>query len=94
MHEEAGRDGTLMQQPQSGSEVSHLLQAIQQEYEAAQQGLSGFAQGTARHQFISTRMEQMHRAHKRLEALVGPEEARTLIAHAVWTPDDMGTSAT
>jgi len=94
MHEAAGRDGKTVQEPHAGSEVARLLNAIQCEFEAAEQGLSGLAQGTARHQFIDAKMQQIHQTHEQLQALVGPEEARTLIAHAVWTPDDMGTSAT
>ena len=82
-----------MGEPQTGSEVARLLRDIQHEYEAAQQGLSGLAQGTARHQFITARMEQMHQAHEQLQALIGPDTARTLIAHAVWTPEDMGIGA-
>ncbi|HEY7415024.1 MAG TPA: hypothetical protein VH593_07515 [Ktedonobacteraceae bacterium] len=72
------------------SEVARVLHDIQREYEAAEQGLTGLAQGTARHQFITARMEQIHWAHEQLEDLVGPEKARILIAHTVWTPEDMG----
>jgi hypothetical protein len=94
MHEAAGRDGKLIQEPHADSEVARLLDTTQHEYEAAQQGLSGLAQGTARHQVIDARMKRMHQTHKQLEALVGPDEARTLIAHTVWTSEDMGISAT
>ena len=37
------------------SEVAQIRAQIQAEYEAAKQGLSGFASGTARHDFISTK---------------------------------------
>jgi hypothetical protein len=94
MHEDEGRDGKTLQKPPAGSEVSLLLHAIQREYEAAQQGLSGFAQGTARHQFIDAKMERVQQTHEQLQALVGLDTARTLIAHAVWTSEDMGTGAT
>jgi len=77
-----------MHEPQNGSEVARLLQSIQREYEAAEQGLSGLALGTATHQFITARMEQMHRAHEQLEALLGPEEATALVAQTIWKPEE------
>jgi hypothetical protein len=40
------------------SEVASLMQRIDLEREAAQQGLTGLAYGTARHDFITARMEQ------------------------------------
>ena len=83
----------MMQDAPPGSEVARLLESIQREYEAAEQGLSGLAQGTARHQFINTKMERVHQTHEQLEALVGPDEARTLIAHTIWTREDMGIEA-
>ncbi len=39
------------------SEVASLMQRIDLEREAAQQGLTGLAYGTARHDFITARME-------------------------------------
>jgi hypothetical protein len=70
-----------------------LLQSIQQEYEAAEQGLSGLALGTVAHQFITAKMEQMRRAHEQLEALLGPEEATALVAQAIWKPEERHESA-
>jgi hypothetical protein len=61
------------------SEVAHLLRQISVEYEAAQQGLSGLAQGVSQHRFITQRMERMHELHTQIHALVG-EEAMSLIA--------------
>ncbi len=40
------------------SEVASLMQRIDLEREAAQQGLTGLAYGTARHDFITARMER------------------------------------
>ncbi len=82
-----------MLEPYVPSEVTRLLDTIQREYEAAEQGLSGLAQGTARHQFIDAKLQRVHQTHEQLEALVGPDEARTLLAHAVWTPEDMDIEA-
>ena len=53
------------------SEVAQLLARISAEYEAAQQGFSGLAMGTARHDFITTRMENMERIHSQLHLIVG-----------------------
>ena len=53
------------------SEVARLLEQISEEYEAAQRGLSGFAYGATRHEFITARMENMGRIHNELQSLVG-----------------------
>ncbi len=53
------------------SEVARLLQQIQQEYEAAQRGLTGVASGSAQHAFITARMERMSALHDQLHDLVG-----------------------
>lgn len=83
----------MMETPPTGSEVARLLESIQRDYEAAEQGLSGLAQGTATHQFITAKMERVRRTHEQLQALVGPDEARTLLAHTIWTHEDMGIEA-
>lgn len=61
------------------SEVARILTQIVQEYEAGQNGLYGIAQGTARHSFITARMENMARLQNELEKLVG-EQAIGLVA--------------
>lgn len=53
------------------SEVARLLKQIAEEYEAAQRGLTGLAFGTARHDFITARMENMGQLHGQLQSLVG-----------------------
>ncbi len=63
---------------QQSSEVAHLLTQISHEYEAAQQGLSGLAQGTSQHQFINRRMERIGALHAVLYNLLG-DEAMVLI---------------
>lgn len=65
------------------SEVAWRLEQIKQQYEAAQRGLSGLAQGSARHMFISARMQSMGRIHEELQRLVGPEQAIRLVAEAL-----------
>lgn len=56
---------------EQGSEVARLLTRIAEEYEAAQRGLTGLAQGVSRHDFIATRMDNMNQLHNELQSLVG-----------------------
>ena len=72
----------------SQSEIAHIRAQIQSEYEAAKQGLSGFAAGAARHDFIQNKTETIGRCHEQLVELVGPEEAISIIANTIWTPTD------
>ncbi|GCE48314.1 hypothetical protein EI42_05216 [Thermosporothrix hazakensis] len=60
------------------SKVTRLLAQISEEYEAAQRGLTGLAQGTSQHTFITKRMERIADLHSHLRELVG-EEAMALI---------------
>lgn len=60
------------------SEVARLLAQINREYEAAQLGLSGLAQGISQHRFITIRMERIGELHAQLRNLVG-DEAMALI---------------
>jgi hypothetical protein len=53
------------------SEVARLLSQISAEYEAAQLGITGLAYGTSKHEFITTRMENMGQLHGQLQSLVG-----------------------
>ena len=65
------------------SEVAWQLEQIKQQYEAAQKGLSGLAQGTARHAFITAKMKRMGQIHQELQRLVGPEQAIQLVAETL-----------
>lgn len=67
----------------SKSEVACLLEQIKQQHESAQRGLSGLAQGTTRHKFISAKMERMGQIHEELQRLVGPEQAIQLITETL-----------
>jgi len=69
----------LVNRPESSSEVARLRERIQLEYEAAQRGLSGIAQGTAQHAFITRRLENMAEHHRELEQLVGEQEATSIL---------------
>jgi hypothetical protein len=73
------------------SEVARIREQIQAEYQAAQQGLSGLASGTARHDFITARTEHLGILHERLAELVGPDEAIAIVANTIWSPRDRET---
>lgn len=64
------------------SEVAQLLKQMTAEYEAGKRGLEGLAQGTAKHDFIAQRVENMQRCHAGLIALVGNAQAYALLAEA------------
>lgn len=66
----------------SKSEIAELRERIANEYMAAKQGLSGVAI-TARHAFITKRMENMELCRQRLNALVGEEESIKLVAETL-----------
>ena len=67
------------------SEIARLRQRIAEEYEAAMRGLSGFASGSAKHQFITKRLEQIGTYHATLQHLVGEQEASRLMAETLET---------
>ncbi len=77
----------------SQSEVARLRAQVEQEYQASRMGLEGLASGTARHDFISIRAENIGKCHEQLVDLVGPEQAIAIIADTIWTPTDQGTVA-
>jgi hypothetical protein len=77
-------------EPTCKSEVARQLEQIKQQYEAAQRGLSGLAQGTARHAFIATKMKRIGQIHEELQRLVGPEQAIRLVAEMLQVPAESG----
>jgi hypothetical protein len=72
-----------MDTPENRSEVARLRQRIAEEYEAAMRGLSGLAYGTAKHEFITRRMEQIGTCHETLKQLVGEQEATRMLAETL-----------
>ena len=70
---------------ESHSEIARLRQRIAEEYEAATRGLSGFASGSAKHQFITKRMERIGSYHETLQHLVGEREATRIVAETLET---------
>jgi len=67
------------------SEIARLRQRIAEEYEAATRGLTGFASGSAKHQFITKRMERIGSYHETLQHLVGEQEATRIVAETLET---------
>lgn len=61
------------------SEVAQLLQQISLEYEAATLGLTGLSAGSAKHSFITARLEQIGAYHEQLVSLVGEVQATQLV---------------
>ncbi|MBA2397020.1 MAG: hypothetical protein H0V70_30230 [Ktedonobacteraceae bacterium] len=61
------------------SEVATLIACIEAEYNAAMQGLYGYASGTARHEIISARMERTQNASARLIEIIGKDAALPII---------------
>jgi hypothetical protein len=72
-----------MDAAENRSEVARLRQRITEEYEAAMHGLSGLAYGTAKHEFITRRMEQIGSCHETLKQLVGEQEATRMLAETL-----------
>jgi hypothetical protein len=66
----------------AGSEIAHIRETIAREYMAAKWGLTGFAQGTAKHEFISARMGRIEEGRQALEAHVG-DRAIALVAETL-----------
>jgi len=59
---------------EQGSAVARLLEIIDLEYRAAQQGLYGLAAGTSQHDFITRRMEGIEHMRERIIDLIGDED--------------------
>lgn len=72
-----------MSKLESDSEVAQSRQRMLLEYEAAQRGLTGPAQGTARHAFISKRLENMAAHYQVLKQLAGEQGAIEILAEVL-----------
>lgn len=70
-------------QQQSNSEVARLMARIAEENEAMQQGLTGVAEGTVKHQVISTHMDRMWALRGELSQQIGEGEANTMVCRAI-----------
>src|SRR5712691_3356364 len=67
------------------SEVARWRQQYETEYQAAQRGLTGLTCGTARHDFITKKMENMQHCIQELTKMVGPQQTYTLLCGAETT---------
>jgi hypothetical protein len=65
------------------SEVARLTKQIADEYQAAQNALTGLALGTARHAFITARMEHIEGCRQKINRLVGEQEGIRLVAETL-----------
>jgi hypothetical protein len=74
----------------AGSEIAQIRETIAREYMAAKWGLTGFAQGSAKHEFISARMERIEEGRKALEVYVGGESI-ALVAETLDTVPEKPT---
>ena len=74
----------------SKSEVARLMRQIGDEYIAAKLAMDGFAV-TARHEFITARMQNIAACHQALVKLVGQQEATKAVAEIIWEPADRQT---
>jgi len=61
------------------SEIARWRHQYEAEYEAAQRGLTGLACGTARHDFINKRMENMQHCVQELTNIVGIQQASVIL---------------
>jgi hypothetical protein len=61
------------------SEVARLRQQIEEELEAMQRGFSGYAAGTARHDFIRARMDQLGSHQDELAEYIGDTNAANYV---------------
>ena len=64
-------------------EVAHLLTRIEQEYASARRGLRALASGTARHAFLSGKMERIQTCSLALCGLLGEPEATRAVVEQI-----------
>jgi L-lactate dehydrogenase complex protein LldG len=69
------RKQPYMSTHEDASDVARLMQRIEEANEAAHQALHGLAAGSARHDFISAKLEYINACHEQLAQLVGKDEA-------------------
>jgi hypothetical protein len=77
--------------PENKSEVARLLAKIQTEYESAELGLVGFAQGASQHRFLTAKLERIADLHIELRELVG-DEAMILVDNMLKQADPVSIS--
>ena len=78
-----GKGFELMSTHENHSEIARLRQRIADEYLAAQRGLTGLSFGSAKHTFITARLEQIGTYHEALKDLVGESEATRIMTETL-----------
>jgi hypothetical protein len=68
---------------QQSSEVARLRQRIAAEYEAAHRVMYEFADGAARHRFITARMENVGRCQEELSRYLGEQQAIEILTKII-----------
>jgi hypothetical protein len=86
-----GKKGTHLMDKQK-SEVAQLLQQISLEYEAATRGSTGLSAGSAKHSFITARLEQIGIYHEHLTGMIGEMQATQLLIELAEQKQDDTTS--
>jgi hypothetical protein len=69
----------MAMQNNNRSEVARLREQIAQEHQAAEWALTGLANGTAKHRFITRRMERIGDHQQRLASLIGEKESMQIV---------------
>lgn len=72
-----------MSEEKNKSEVARLLKQFDDEYQAAQNGLSGLAYGVSQHAFITAKMEAMEKTRQQMNDLLGEDETTKLIVESM-----------
>jgi hypothetical protein len=73
------------------SEVARMRQTIGAEYLSAQLGLTGVAEGTARHRFITAKMERMGASFETFSQIMGKGQAIQIVAETLQEVPEQAT---
>jgi len=82
----------MLETQKQRSDVARILAQISAEYGAAVQGVTGLSSGTARHDFISQKMENMGKLHTQLHELVGDRAIAMVAEQLQECPNSTGQS--
>ena len=75
-----------MSQPHNSiSEIAHLREQIAREHEAACWASAGLTVGTAKHWFITRRMEHIGAHQQRLSDLIGEQQSMAVVVQVMET---------
>lgn len=72
-----------MQRQNNNSEVARLMRQIKDEHIAAQRGLSGVAEGVAKHRYIEAHMLRMSTLKTELSQEIGEKAALTFLCQTM-----------